>query len=323
MQAGRQNDIQGYGEPEHGNWISGFSWLDNAMLGDQDLMPETLKENKGHNVFYCLPLLLGLIGLFWQAYKGERGIQQFWVTFFLFFMTGIAIVLYLNQTPNQPRERDYAYAASFYAFTIWIGLGVAGIVQFLQKRINPTLAASIVSVVCLLVPIQMASQTWDDHDRSGRYTCRDFGQNYLMTLPEKGNPIIFTNGDNDTFPLWYNQDVEEFRNDARVCNLSYLQTDWYIDQMRRPCYDSPSLPISWNRIEYVSGTNEYVQVRPEMKEEIRKLYKEHPKEAKENFGTNPFEVKNILKYWVRSTDNDLHCIPTDTLEITLDKDATA
>lgn len=319
--AGRQNDIQGYGEPEHGNWITGFSWLDNAMLGNQELLPETLKENKGHNVFYCLPLLLGLIGLFWQAYKGERGIQQFWVTFFLFFMTGIAIVLYLNQTPNQPRERDYAYAASFYAFTIWIGLGVAGLIQLLQKKMNPTLVASLVSILCLLVPIQMASQTWDDHDRSGRYTCRDFGQNYLMTLPEGGHPIIFTNGDNDTFPLWYNQDVEGFRNDARVCNLSYLQTDWYIDQMRRPCYDSPSLPISWDRIEYVTGTNEYVQVRPEMEEEIRRLYTEHPKEAIANFGANPFEVKNILKYWVRSKDNDLHCIPTDTLEITLDKDA--
>ncbi|MCQ2268767.1 MAG: DUF2723 domain-containing protein [Bacteroidaceae bacterium] len=319
--AGRQNDIQGYGETEHGNWISGFSWLDNAMLGDQDLLPDVLKENKGHNVFYCLPLLLGLIGLFWQAYKGERGIQQFWVTFFLFFMTGIAIVLYLNQTPMQPRERDYAYAGSFYAFTIWIGLGVAGIISFLEKKLNPTLSAAVVSVICLFVPIQMASQTWDDHDRSGRYTCRDFGQNYLMTLPEEGNPIIFTNGDNDTFPLWYNQDVEGFRTDSRVCNLSYLQTDWYIDQMRRPCYTSPSLPIHWDRIEYVTGTNEYVQVRPEMEQEIRKLYAEHPKEAKEHFGENPFEVKNILKHWVRNTDEDLHCIPTDTLEITLDKEA--
>lgn len=319
--AGRQNDIQGYGEPEHGNWISGISWLDNAMLGDQDLLPDALKENKGHNVFYCLPLLLGLIGLFWQAYKGERGIQQFWVTFFLFFMTGIAIVLYLNQTPMQPRERDYAYAGSFYAFTIWIGLGVAGIVNFLEKKLNPTLTAAVVTVLCLLIPVQMASQTWDDHDRSGRYTCRDFGQNYLMTLPEEGNPIIFTNGDNDTFPLWYNQDVEGFRTDSRVCNLSYLQTDWYIDQMRRPCYTSPSLPISWDRIEYVSGTNEYVQVRPEMKQEIRRFYAEHPKEAKENFGENPFELKNVLKNWVRNSDPDLHCIPTDTLEIKLDKEA--
>ena len=319
--AGRQNDIQGLGETEHGNWITGFSWLDNAMYGDQDKLPDVLKENKGHNVFYCLPLLLGLIGLFWQAYKGNRGIQQFWITFFLFFMTGIAIVLYLNQTPNQPRERDYAYAGSFYAFTIWIGLGVAAIIQFLKKKVNPTIAASVATVVCLLVPIQMGSQTWDDHDRSGRYTCRDFGQNYMMTLPEQGNPIIFTNGDNDTFPLWYNQDVEGFRTDSRVCNLSYLQTDWYIDQMLRPMYTSPSLPISWNRIEYVSGTNEYVQVRPEMKQEILKLYADHPDEAKANFGENPFEVKNVLKHWVRNADPDFHFIPSDTLEITLDKEA--
>lgn len=332
--AGRQNDIQGNGEPEHGNWISGFDWLDNFRLGDQDKMPTVLKENKGHNVFYCMPLLLGLIGLFWQAFKTRRlkdptgvegedpvGIRQFWVTFFLFFMTGIAIVIYLNQTPLQPRERDYAYAGSFYAFTIWIGLGVAAIVQFLQKKMNPVLAASLATVICLIVPIQMASQTWDDHDRSGRYTCRDFGQNYLMTLPDKGNPIIFTNGDNDTFPLWYNQDVEGFRTDTRVCNLSYLQTDWYIDQMRRPCYQSPALPIRWDRIEFVSGTNEYVQVRPEMKQEIDKFYADHPEEAAKNFGENPYELRNILKYWVRNKEADLHCIPTDSIVLTLDKEA--
>ena len=159
-----------------------------------------LKNNKGHNVFYCLPLILGLIGLFWQAYKGEKGIQQFWIVFFLFFMTGLAIVLYLNQTPQQPRERDYAYAGSFYAFAIWIGLGVAAIAEYLSKKINEKPAAILASVVCLLVPVQMVSQTWDDHDRSGRYTCRDFGQNYLSTVPEKGNPILFTDGDNDYIP---------------------------------------------------------------------------------------------------------------------------
>lgn len=242
--AGRQNDIQGYGELEHGNWITGIPFLDNLRLGDQDLLPDELKENKAHNVFFCLPLLLGLIGLFWQAYKGQEGIRQFWVVFFLFFMTGLAIILYLNQTPMQPRERDYAYAGSFYAFAIWTGLGVAGIIDILRKyKLKGALVSAIVSVICLLVPIQMASQTWDDHDRSGRYTCRDFGQNYLMSMQDEGNPIIFTNGDNDTFPLWYNQEVEGVRTEARVCNLSYLQTDWYIDQMCRPAYDSPSLPI--------------------------------------------------------------------------------
>ncbi len=319
--AGRQNDIQGQGEIEHGNWITGISFIDKYLVGDQSLLPSELKNNKGHNVFYCLPLILGLIGLFWQAYKGEKGIQQFWVVFFLFFMTGLAIVLYLNQTPQQPRERDYAYAGSFYAFAIWIGLGVAAIAEWLNKRISEKPAAILASVVCLLVPIQMVSQTWDDHDRSGRYTCRDFGQNYLSTVQDKGNPIIFTNGDNDTFPLWYNQETEGFRTDVRVCNLSYLQTDWYIDQMRRPAYESPSVPINWERIDYVQGHNEAVYVRPEAMETINNYYKQNPEEAKKEFGDNPYELKNILKYWVRSPKEGLQMIPTDSIVIKLDKEA--
>ena len=337
--AGRQNDIQGNGELEHGNWITGFSFIDDARLGDQSMLPTELKENKGHNVFYCMPLILGLLGLFWQAWYTRKrktvvngvektveepiGIQQFWVVFFLFFMTGLAIVIYLNQTPMQPRERDYAYAGSFYAFAIWCGMGVAAIIDWLNRKMKKEnlVVAAVVSVVCLLVPIQMASQTWDDHDRSGRYCCRDFGQNYLMTLQEEGNPIIFTNGDNDTFPLWYNQDTEGFRTDARVCNLSYLQTDWYIDQMRRQAYDSPSVPITWSRLEYCAGTNEYVQVDPSLKAEVEKLYRENPEEAKQNFGEKPFELKNILKYWVRSKNKDLHVIPTDTVFVTIDKEA--
>ena len=321
--AGRQNDIQGNGEPEHGNWITGISFIDDWMLGDQSKMPAELKANKGHNVFYCLPLLLGLIGLFWQAWRGQRGIRQFWVVFFLFFMTGLAIVLYLNQTPQQPRERDYAYAGSFYAYAIWCGLGVLAIYDMLKKKIkgNDVAVAGVVGVVCLLVPIQMASQTWDDHDRSGRYTCRDFGQNYLMTLQDKGNPIIFTNGDNDTFPLWYNQETEGVRTDARVCNLSYLQTDWYIDQMKRPAYDSPSVPITWPRIDFCSGTNDYIEVKPGMKQQLLEFYRDYPQEARAAFGDEPFELKNILKYWVRSKDSDTHIIPTDTLYITIDKEA--
>ena len=321
--AGRQNDIQGNGEPEHGNWITGISFIDDWMLGDQSKMPAELKANKGHNVFYCLPLLLGLIGLFWQAWRGQRGIRQFWVVFFLFFMTGLAIVLYLNQTPQQPRERDYAYAGSFYAYAIWCGLGVLAIYDMLKKKIkgNDVAVAGVVGIACLLVPIQMASQTWDDHDRSGRYTCRDFGQNYLMTLQDKGNPIIFTNGDNDTFPLWYNQETEGVRTDARVCNLSYLQTDWYIDQMKRPAYDSPSVPITWPRIDFCSGTNDYIEVKPGMKQQLLEFYRDYPKEARAAFGDEPFELKNILKYWVRSKDSDTHIIPTDTLYITIDKEA--
>ena len=322
--AGRQNDLQGNGELEHGNWITGISFIDNMRLGDQSKLPDDLKENKGHNVFYCLPLLLGLLGLFWQALgKGDKGIRQFWVVFFLFFMTGLAIVIYLNQTPMQPRERDYAYAGSFYAFAIWCGMGVAAILDLIKRflKTENTLVTAIVSVICLLVPIQMASQTWDDHDRSGRYTCRDFGQNYLMSLQDKGNPIIFTNGDNDTFPLWYDQETEGIRTDARVCNLSYLQTDWYIDQMVRPAYNSPSLPISWPRLDYCSGTNEYVEVNPDAKEEILKYYKEQPEAAKATWGDEPFELKNILKYWVRSKDAETHFIPTDTLYVTIDKNA--
>ncbi len=337
--AGRQNDIQGNGEPEHGNWITGFSFIDDAMRGDQSKLPDDLKQNKGHNVFYCMPLILGLIGLFWQAWYTRKrkvvkngkeveeilpvGIQQFWVVFFLFFMTGLAIVIYLNQTPMQPRERDYAYAGSFYAYAIWCGLGVLAILDLLKKKakISGVAVSAIVAAITLLVPIQMASQTWDDHDRSNRYTCRDFGQNYLMSLQEKGNPIIFTNGDNDTFPLWYNQEVEGVGTDARVCNLSYLATDWYIDQMKRPAYDSPSVPITWPRLDFCSGTNEYIQVEPEAKKQILDFYKQDPAAAKQQFGEEPFELKNVLKNWVRSKNADFHFIPTDTLYITIDKEA--
>ena len=321
--AGRQNDIQGNGELEHGNWITGIKPLDDARLGNQDMLPDELKTNKGHNVFYCMPLLLGLIGLFWQAFRGKRGIRQFWVVAFLFFMTGLAIVIYLNQTPVQPRERDYAYAGSFYAYAIWCGIGVAAVIDLLNKylKLHGTLVSSIAALLCLLVPVQMVSQTWDDHDRSGRYTCRDFGQNYLMTLQDAGAPILFTNGDNDTFPLWYNQDVEGVRTDARVCNLSYLQTDWYIDQMRRPAYNSPAVPISWPRLDYCSGTNEYVEVKPSLKQQILDFYKQNPAAARAQFGDNPFEVKNIMKYWVRSKNPDLQVIPTDTLYVTIDKAA--
>ena len=330
--AGRQNDIQSSGEIEHGNWITGIPFIDNLLYGDQNMLPQELKDNKGHNVFYCLPLILGIIGLFWQAWRGQKGIQQFWVVFFLFFMTGIAIVLYLNQTPGQPRERDYAYAGSFYAFAIWIGMGVAGIVHLLRNYMKEVPAAALTSAVCLLVPIQMASQTWNDHDRSGRYVARDFGQNYLMSLQESGNPIIYTNGDNDTFPLWYNQETEGFRTDARTCNLSYLQTDWYIDQMKRPAYDSPALPITWDRTEYMEGQNEYVPIRPDFKKQIDKAYKAAEEEVlngknpealnniRAQFGDNPYELKNILKYWVRTKDGQA-VIPTDSIVVKIDKEA--
>ncbi len=246
--AGRQNDIQGQGEITHGNWISGIPLIDNLRLGDQSLLPDDLgKGNKGHNVFYMLPLLLGIIGICWQAFTSHRGIEQFWVVAFLFFMTGIAIVLYLNQTPNQVRERDYAFAGSFYAFSIWVGMGVAGLWRIVvnltkgNERQRSLIGAVIGVIAGLIVPLQMVSQTWDDHDRSGRYAARDFGMNYLSSV-EPG-AIIFTNGDNDTFPLWYAQEVEGYRTDVRVVNLSYLTTDWYVDQLRMPSYDAPAIDM--------------------------------------------------------------------------------
>ena len=204
---------------------------------------------------------------------------------------------------------------------MWKYQGLYDLLKKKLKNVNGTAIAAVVAVVTLLVPIQMASQTWDDHDRSGRYVCRDFGQNYLMSLQEEGNPIIFTNGDNDTFPLWYNQDVESVRTDARVCNLSYLQTDWYIDQMCRPAYDSPSVPITWPRLDYCSGTNEYVEVNPGIKNQLLEFYQENPEVARQQFGDEPFELKNILKYWVRSKEDNNHVIPTDTVYVTIDKEA--
>ena len=260
---GRQNNIQGHGEVEHGNWITGFQWIDDWLLGcDTSKLPSDLKENKGRNVFYGLPLLLGLVGMLWQWRKGREGKQQFLVVMLLFLMTGLAIVVYLNQTPLQPRERDYAYAGSFYAFAIWIGMGVGMISEKVRvKSAKYATALAILSAIaCLLVPIQMASQTWDDHDRSGRYTCRDFGANYLNSMQREGHPIILTNGDNDTFPLWYNHEVEGVRTDTRVVNMEYLQTDWYIDQMKRQAYDSPPLPISLSHEDYKEGRMEYVPI---------------------------------------------------------------
>ncbi|MDE6269111.1 MAG: DUF2723 domain-containing protein [Muribaculaceae bacterium] len=298
--AGRQNDLQGQGEPNRGNWISGFSFIDDRRLGDQELLPAEMgKDNKGHNVFYMMPLLLGIIGLLWQAFYSKRGIEQFWVVFFLFFMTGIAIVLYLNQPPLQPRERDYAFAGSFYAYAIWIGVGVAALYTFIKyfltdhkkqasgtadagaesKNRKPLTAAIAAAVIGLIVPLQMVSQTWDDHDRSGRYTTRDFGMNYLSSVDENG--IIFTNGDNDTFPLWYAQEVEGYRTDVRVVNLSYLTTDWYVNQMQHPTYEAAAIDMiakpedyAYDRLQYSSISNADTLRRPlDAEAALRALYK--------------------------------------------------
>ena len=269
--AGRQNDIQGQGEVNRGNWISGIPFIDNARLGDQSLLPKEYGEgNKGHNVFYMLPLLLGLLGIVAQMMRGMEGVKQFWVVFLLFFMTGIAIVLYINQPPNQPRERDYAFAGSFYAFAIWIGLGVYMvwqlILQFIAKAKRndgkmQTIAAAVAAVVALIVPLQMVSQTWDDHDRSGRYTTRDFGMNYLSSLDQ--NAIIFTNGDNDTFPLWYAQEVEGYRTDVRVVNLAYLTTDWYVNHAKMPANDAAAIEFQAQPADYAYDRLQYNFIAPD------------------------------------------------------------
>jgi hypothetical protein len=268
--AGRQNDIQGHGNILHGNWISGVSFIDEMRLGPQDSLPYDLQKNKARNTYFFLPMILGLLGMFFQLNREKNG---FWTIMLLFVLTGIAIVVYLNQYPYQPRERDYAYAGSFYAFAIWIGFGVAAIYSwFSTLKVNKTLLASLVTAVTFIaVPYLMASENWDDHDRSHRYTARDFAKNYLNSCDE--NAIIFTNGDNDTFPLWYAQEVEGIRTDIRVVNLSLFNTDWYVDQMKRKAYDSDPIPNSFSPDQYVQGTRDYLPVVEKIKTgvELKKL----------------------------------------------------
>lgn len=302
---GRQNDIQGHGDVLNGNWISGIGFIDNWRLGDQSLLPAKYAENKGRNRYFFLPFILGLIGL---AYQYKKKNTDFWVVMTLFIMTGLAIVVYLNQYPIQPRERDYSFAASFYAFAIWIGLGVAAISDAIGKgKKHHVIAAGGATLLTLvLVPGIMCAENWDDHDRSNRYTCTDFGANYLHTCAP--NSIIFTNGDNDTFPLWYNQDVEGVRTDLRVCNLSYLQTDWYIDQMRRKAYESDALPINFEHDQYVQGTRDVIYLMDRL--------------------GRPLELKTALDL-VRSEDprtmlreyDNVRFLPTKKFFITVDKEA--
>jgi len=255
--SGRQSDIQSNGEITNGNWITGINFLDSIRLGDQKTLPQEFKNNKAHNTYYLFPFILGIVGIVFMYNRGIEGKKDLWTVTLLFLMTGLAIVVYLNQAPLQPRERDYAYAGSFYAFTIWIGIGVLGLYEALKKYIPDTTSAGVAGgLSLLLVPVIMGAQNWDDHDRSNRYTCRDFGANYLNTCAP--NAIIFTNGDNDTFPLWYNQEVEGVRKDIRVCNLSYFQTDWYVDQMKSKAYESDPLPITFNHDQYVQGKRDVV-----------------------------------------------------------------
>ena len=257
---GRQNEIHSPtpGDIFHGNWESGIGFIDEIRLGNQEDAPATLAGNLGKNHYYFLPLLLGLLGLCFQFDRDKRG---FWLTFLMFFMTGIAIVLYLNQPPYQVRERDYAYAGSFYFFCVWIGIAVAAVYSWISgalKEKHRVLAAAAVTAAFVCVPVQMASQNWDDHDRSGRATAVEMARNYLNSVGPNG--ILITHGDNDTFPVWYAQEVENVRTDVRICNTSLLGTDWHIDQMKWACNESAPLPLSIGPEQYLYGTNEYIPI---------------------------------------------------------------
>ena len=261
--AGKQNDTQGTGGAVNGNWITGIKFLDEPRTGTYDL-PSGMKDDTSRNTYYLLPFLLGLAGLFYQL---NRDYKNWWVILLLFLMTGAAIVFYLNQYPNQPRERDYAYAGSFYFYAVWIGLGVLALYEALSKLAGEKIAAPVSGVLCCLaVPIIMGTQNWDDHDRSGRYLGRDVAFNYLNSCAPEA--ILFTNGDNDTFPLWYAQEVEGMRTDIRVCNLMLLNTDWYINQMKRKTYESDPLPVTLPAKKYYDGVNNQVFIVEKTKDPV-------------------------------------------------------
>ena len=304
---GRQNDIESQGELNHGNWLSGISAIDNARLGDQDNIPACL-QNPGRTTYYFLPLLLGLIGLFWLL---KRDLKQSWIIFLLFFLTGLAIVIYLNQTPQQPRERDYSYAGSFYAFAIWIGFGVIALIDLLGKltKKNSMVTTVAVGLACFLaVPCVLASNGWEEHNRSGKTSARDWARNYLAQLPP--NAVIFTRGDNDTFPLWYVQEVEGFRTDVRVCNYMLSGGYWYVHQMGRKVYESEKLPLTLSPKEYDNGVNESVPIEEE------EYFKDKRVELKQiiDFIHNPKAVK-------RYPGGSYNYIPCRSVKLTVDKEA--
>ena len=302
---GRQNDIQGHGELEYGNWLSGIKFIDEARLGKQTDLPKSM-TNSGRTTFFFLPLILGLVGLFYHI---KKDIKDSWVVFLLFFMTGLAIVIYLNQTPYQPRERDYAYAGSFYAFCIWIGIGVMGVMELLQKVIKNKMAVAIVAfVLCLSVPTVMAASGWEGHNRSNKTAALDWGKNYLKNLPE--NAVIFTRGDNDTFPLWYVQEVEGYRTDVRVCNYMLSSGYWYVHQMGRKQYESERLPLSLTPEQYDNGVNEPIFINEifegpiELKDAIEFIKSDNPR----------------TKVGLVSGDK-VNYLPARRLKITVDKEA--
>ncbi|MGM9781497.1 MAG: protein O-mannosyl-transferase family [Candidatus Cryptobacteroides sp.] len=268
---GRQNQVHAPdpGDIFHGNWESGIKFIDNIRLGDQSNAPAPLKDDKGKNHYFFLPLLLGLLGLFFQFDRDKRGV---WLNFLMFFMTGIAIVIYLNQPPYQVRERDYAYAGSFYFFSVWIGLGLSALCSWIGRRIksekSSTALNAALCLLCLGVPVLMAAQNWDDHDRSGRKTAVEMARNYLNSVGSNG--ILVTHGDNDTFPLWYAQEVENCRTDVRICNTSLLGTDWHIDQMKWAVNESAPLDLSVGPGQYLYGTNEMIPI-VDLREEVMSI----------------------------------------------------
>lgn len=267
--SGRQNDLQGHGDMLRGNWISGIKFLDEMRLGPQDMLPDNIsgykfKHNKAKNTYYLLPLILGLIGLIFHAKKHKK---DFWLVLVLFFMTGLAIVLFLNQKPFEPRERDYSYVGSYFAFAIWIGLGVMALINWVGKNYKGPVIGILTTALCLiLVPGIMAHENWDDHDRSGRYTCTDFAYDYLNSCEKNG--IIFTNGDNDTFPLWCAQEAMGIRPDVRVVILSYLSADWFIEQMQHKVNESDPLPFSMTKDKYQDGTRDAVYIVDRIKDYV-------------------------------------------------------
>jgi len=265
--AGRQNDFMNMdGNSLKGNWESGIGFIDNIRLGTPSAevdVPDYLGKNKGKNHYYFLPLILGLIGMLFHFKQNNQDALAV-LLFFLF--TGVLIIIYLNVVPFQPRERDYAYVGSFYAFSIWIGMGVLGIYDFLSKRMSSTTSASLATVIALIIPTLMAAENWDDHDRSGRFTALEVAKNYLNSCDR--NAILFTNGDNDTFPLWYAQEVEGIRTDIKVVNLSLFNTPWYIDQMKRASYDAAPIPSSLEHDDYRAGTRDYTPINERFKDYV-------------------------------------------------------
>lgn len=308
--AGRQNDLQGHGidsgQFTDGNWLSGIKPLDNSRLGDMSFYPSELENNKAYNKFYLLPLILGLIGILFQ-YKYDP--KNSLVILLLFMFTGLAIAVFLNSYPYQPRERDYAFVGSFFAFAIWIGLGVMGLYKYFRDKIAPATLSLGLTVLCTLaVPIVMAAEGWDDHDRSGRYTAREIARNYLDSCAP--NAILFTNGDNDTFPLWYLQEVEGYRTDIRVVNLMLLNTDWYIEQMARKAYDGAPIPIDLTPDQYRQGTRDFIRYSPNSGLDQTKFY----------------DVKQIVKYITNdknkvpvTKDRRENLLPTKNFKLKVDK----